>query len=168
MGGPVEFAHFRFIQEKVGEITGLQTYDPSYCPIPHRREYMKSDDAGAVTDDTFIRSAFARFYLATKAPRTPRLLTNWMEANEDFSFWWHPVAEQVHRVARGEADPDTAGRTFTQGGGNGWWTPVGILNAGNPAGAEAEVPNLSRIWKRGGTGPAQRNADSARPEDRAR
>jgi hypothetical protein len=50
-------------------------------------------------------------------------------------------------VKQGEVKAEEGGLTFFQGGGIGWWTPVGILFAGAPDRAAAEVKNLSRVWK---------------------
>lgn len=79
----------------------------------------------------------------------PDALARWLIDNAHFGVWWPPVAENLQRVGRGEVRAAEVGLDFRQGGGNGWWTPVGILNAGNWTGAEAEIRNLSRIWKCG-------------------
>ena len=149
MGGPVEAAHYLYIRRTVGEVTGLLPYEEHYSPLGREREYMRSEEAGAITDDTFIRADVTRFLLSHEGPRTPDIFARWILDNADFGVWWPPVAENLQRVRRGEVTAAEAGLDFMQGGGNGWWTPVGILNAGNWAGAEAEVRNLSRIWKRG-------------------
>jgi hypothetical protein len=75
------------------------------------------------------------------------MVVDWMLANTDFFGWWPPIIEGLRRVERGEVTAEEGGLTFFQGGGVGWWTPVGILHAGDPAGAAAEVRTLSRIWK---------------------
>ena len=149
MGGPVEGSHRLRIKRTVGTVTGLLPYEEHYTPLGRRREYMRSHETGAVTDDTFIRADMTRFFLENPGERTPERLAEWCNAKADFSNWWTPVADHVKRVGRGEMPAAEAGRTFMQGGGNGWWTPVGILHAGNWAGAEAEIRSLSRIWKRG-------------------
>jgi len=41
-----------------------------------------------------------------------------------------------------------AGKEHAQGGGIGWWTPVGVAYAGRPGEAAREVRILSAIWKR--------------------
>ncbi|MCC7208767.1 MAG: ADP-ribosylglycohydrolase family protein [Anaerolineae bacterium] len=147
MGGPVEGSHARRIQRLVGEIKGLIPYQKPYSLNDPQPGYALRPNAGAITDDTFIRVDFTRFFLATKPPRTPDGLVQWLLANADFSGWWPPIIEALYRVERGEVSAEEGGLTFFQGGGIGWWTPVGILHAGNPDGAAAEVRNLSRIWK---------------------
>lgn len=147
MGGPVECSHFRRIQRLVGEVRGLLPYQKPYSFHDPHPGYCLRPDAGAVTDDTFIRADFTRFLTENSAPRTPGQLADWMLANADFSGWWPPVIEALHRVKRGDATAEESGRTFFQGGGIGWWTPVGILHAGDPDGAAAETRNLCRVWK---------------------
>lgn len=147
MGGPVECNHAARIKRLVGEITGLLPYRKPYMLPELGQGYALHEDPGCVTDDTFIRVDFTRFFLDTEPPRTPQVLVDWMLANTDFFGWWAPIIEGLRRVERGEVTAEEGGLTFFQGGGIGWWTPVGILHAGDPAGAAAEVRNLSRIWK---------------------
>lgn len=147
MGGPVEGSHAGRIRRLVGEIKGLLPYGPPHSmSVPHPG-YCLRPDAGAVTDDTFIRADFTRFFLETDPPRTPTMLVSWMLANADFSGWWQPIIEGLHRVERGEVTAEEGGLTFFQGGGIGWWTPIGILHAGDPAAAARMTADLSRIWK---------------------
>lgn len=147
MGGPVECSHFRRIERLVGEISGFLPYQKPYSFHDPHPGYCLRPDAGAVTDDTFIRADFTRFYLSTAPPRTPQMLVDWMLEHADFSGWWPPVIEALHRVRRGEATAEDCGLSFFQGGGIGWWTPIGILHAGDPQGAARETRNLSRVWK---------------------
>jgi hypothetical protein len=70
-----------------------------------------------------------------------------MLANTDFFGWWPPLIEALRRVERGDVSAEEGGLTFFQGGGIGWWTPLGILYAGDPEKAAAEGRNLCRIWK---------------------
>jgi ADP-ribosylglycohydrolase len=148
MGGPIECSHAARIRRVVGEITGLLPYQASYRMVPKLGPgYALHEAAGSVTDDTFIRADFTRFFLETVAPRTPRMLADWLSAHANFDWWWPPIVEGLRRVERGEVTPEEGGDTFLQGGGIGWWTPVGILHAADPAGADAEASDLCRIWK---------------------
>jgi ADP-ribosylglycohydrolase len=147
MGGPVECNHAARIKRLVGEITGLLPYRKPYTLIDLHPGYALRADPGAVTDDTFIRGDFTRFYLRTKPPRTPSMLAAWLLEHADFSQWWGPAVEALRRVERGEVKPEEGGLSYLQGGGIGWWTPIGILYGGDPEQAAAEVRNLSRIWK---------------------
>jgi len=147
MGGPVENNHAARIKRLVGEVKGLLPYKRPYMLPDIGQGYALHEDAGSVTDDTFIRADFTRFFLDTSPPRTPKVLADWMLANTDFFGWWPPLIEGLRRVERGEAMAEEGGLFFFQGGGVGWWTPIGILYAGQPEKAAAEVRNLSRIWK---------------------
>lgn len=151
MGGPVEFNHYARIRRNVGEVTTLMPYEKPYTMQEPRPGYAHHKDAGCVTDDTFIRWDITRFYLETPAPRTPQMLVDWCIENAhiggDFPLWDPPLIEGLLRVQRGEAEAHDAGMTFTQGGGVGWWTPIGIIHAGDPKAAAAEVQRMCAIWK---------------------
>jgi ADP-ribosylglycohydrolase len=147
MGGPVEGSHAERIRRLVGGIAGLLPYREPWIFNGPRPGYCVRPEAGCVTDDTFIRGDFVRFYLDTPPSRTPRDLVTWMLANADFTKWYQPSIEGLRRVERGEATVEDGGRSFFQGGGLGWWTPIGILRMGHPALAAAEVRRFCRIWK---------------------
>jgi hypothetical protein len=148
MGGPVEGNHAARIRRTVGEIEGLLPYERPHMIIKQLGPgYALHADPGSVTDDTFIRADFARFFLETEPPRTPAQLADWLLANANFDWWWRPVIEGLRRVERGEVSAEEGGDTFLQGGGIGWWTPVGILHAEAPAKADEVGRDLSRIWK---------------------
>jgi len=147
MGGPVECNHAMRIRQLVGEIRGFLPYQKPYALIDIQPGYALHPEAGNVTDDTFIRGDFTRFFLSTRPPRTPGMLAEWLLENADFSKWYQPIIEALHRIRRGEVTPEKCGLTFNQGGGAGWWTPVGILYAGDIEKASSEARNLCRIWK---------------------
>jgi hypothetical protein len=109
--------------------------------------YALHGDPGSVTDDTFIRADLTRFYVATDAPRTVATLAQWLLANADFRMWWPPAVQALRRVESGQVTPEEGGLSHRQGGGVGWWTPVGILHAGRPQRAAREARSLCRIWK---------------------
>jgi hypothetical protein len=113
---------------------------------PHSGGFLHRD-AGCVTDDTFVRAQLAQFYLETKPPRTARLLAEWLWAKGDFKMWNPPRVVVLREIHEGTASPETSGLTARAGGGLGWWQTIGIVYAGNPKGAAAEMRNLARIWK---------------------
>lgn len=147
MGGPVECQHSARIKRIYGEITGFLPYRKPPGLSDLHPGYALHADAGSVTDDTFIRTDLTHFYLNTRPPRTPQLLANWLLENANFAMWWAPAVEALRRIKRGEVTAQKGGLTYRQGGGVGWWTPVGILHAEDPKGAATEAKNLCRIWK---------------------
>ncbi len=147
MGGPVECMHAARIKRLIGPITGLLPYRKPPGLPDLGPGYALRPDPGSVTDDTFIRAQFTRFYIETHPPRTPAMLATWLLANADFNMWWPPMTEPLRAIERGEVTPENAGLSHPQGGGAGWWTPIGILHAGDPSGAAAEVRKLCPIWK---------------------
>jgi ADP-ribosylglycohydrolase len=147
IGGPVECQHAARIRKHYGEITGLLPYRKPPGLIELKPGYALYGDPGAVTDDTFIRVDVTRFYLETEPPRTTAQFAEWLLANADFRMWWKPAVEALERIQRGEVSAEEGGLSHRQGGGGAWWTPVGIIHAGDPAGAAAEVEKMCRPWK---------------------
>ncbi len=148
MGGPVEGSHALRIKRTAGEISGFLPYNGEYslfkAPAPG---YAMRTDAGAVTDDTFIRADLTRYYTCTSAPRDAESLVKWLLNNANFTMWWKPAVEALKRVERGEVTAEHAGLSHKPGGGVGWWTPIGILNAGNPRAAFEEARRMCTVWK---------------------
>ena len=147
IGGPPECQHAARIKKLYGEITGFVEYKKPPGLFPLKPGYALHATPGSVTDDTFIRMDITRFYLATEPPRTPAMLAEWLLANADFTMWWPPAVKALKRIESGDVTAEDGGLTHRQGGGGAWWTPSGILYAGNPPGAAAEVRNLCRPWK---------------------
>ena len=147
MGGPVEGNHYQRIRKLVGEVTDMLPYAKPYTRHEIGTGFALRPDAGNVTDDTYIRRDLTEFFLHNPAPWTPAQLADWMLKNAHFEQWWPPVIEALRKIERGEVSAEECGNTFMQGGGIGWWTPVGILCAGDPEKASALGRSLCRIWK---------------------
>lgn len=156
MGGPVESSHYKRIQKVVGEVKGLLPYQEPYM-LPERVNrpggafypgYALHPEAGSITDDTFCRKDVTRFYLEVSEPRTVEKLVDWLLENAELDRQWPQImVDALHKVKRGEVSAEECGLTYKQGGGIGWWFPVGIVHAGDPKGAAREARYLSQIWK---------------------
>ncbi len=147
MGGPVECMHAARVKRFHGTIATLLPYEKPPGLIDLQPGYALRPDPGAVTDDTFIRAQFTRFFIGTLPPRTPQMLASWLMQHADFDKWWDPMVEPLRRIDRGEVAAEEAGMANPQGGGAGWWTPIGIIRAGDPQKAATEARDLCRIWK---------------------
>jgi ADP-ribosylglycohydrolase len=156
MGGPVESSHYKRIREVCGKITGLIPYNEHYM-LKERVErkggsfypgYALHPDPGSITDDTFCRKDMCRFYIETNPPRTPEVLADWLLKNAELETQWSKLrARPLHLIAEGKANATDFGDTHRQGGGLGWWSPIGIIYAGEPLKAAAEFRKMSVIWK---------------------
>jgi len=147
MGGPVECQHAARIKKVYGTVDSLLPYEyPKGLMRPHSG-YTRHTQPGSVTDDTYIRAEITRFYLGSVNPRTPRMLAEWLFEYADFDKWPHPAVAGLLRVVRDGLSPEEAGNTNEQGGFVGWWTPIGVANAGRPEDAAVEAARLSRIFK---------------------
>lgn len=156
MGGPVESSHYKRIKKYAGEIRGLLPYEEPYI-LPSRFQhpqgtfhpgYALHPEPGSVTDDTFCRKDVTRFILENSGARTPEKLAKWLLEHAELDTQWPAImVGALHRVNRGEVSAAESGATYKQGGGIGWWFPIGIIHAGNPDAAAAEGRSLSSIWK---------------------
>lgn len=143
LGGPIEGWHAATIKATYGRVDHLLPYDPARL----RPGYAMHPEPGSITDDTYIRSDFTRFVLANPDERTPEMLVEYLLANASFDFWWRPAIEPLRRIQTEEVSVQEAGIAHRQGGGAGWWTPFGLIWAGQPEKAAAEVRRLSVVWK---------------------
>lgn len=156
MGGPVESSHYKRIKKHVGKVEGLLPYEEPYL-LPTRLThpegtfhpgYALHPEAGSITDDTFCRKDVTNFYLATDKPRTPEKLAAWLLENAELDEQWPQImVGALDRVHNGEVTAEECGLTYKQGGGIGWWFPIGIVHAGDPEAAAVEARKLCSIWK---------------------
>ena len=157
MGGPVECSHFRRIQKQFPNgVQELVPYDHRSMLAsrfaqkggPFFPGYALHGDAGSVTDDTFCRKDMLKFFLATKPPRTPEMLAQWLIENGELDTQWPAwMVRALHWVKDGKVSAAHCGDTFKQGGGIGWWSPIGMIYAGQPQKAAEVVRTLCAIWK---------------------
>ncbi|MGD8499738.1 MAG: ADP-ribosylglycohydrolase family protein [Phycisphaerales bacterium] len=147
MGGPVECQHYKRIEKYYGDFKDFLPYKKPPGLIDLHPGYALHATPGSITDDSFIRLDLARFYLNTKPPYTPLKLADYLLENADFSNWWGQAVKALRRIEKGQVSAEESGVAHIQGGGGGWWQPVAILHAGNPAAASKEAGNLCRIWK---------------------
>lgn len=145
LGGPVEGWHAEMIKAVHRRVERFLPYTGRLHP-----GYALHAEPGAITDDTFIKDAFAGFVLAhpNESERTPASLASYLLANADFSFWNPPDVTPLRKIESGEMTPEQTGEWYRIGGGAAWWTCFGIIHAGDPAGAYEETRRLSVIWKK--------------------
>ena len=147
MGGPVECQHAARIKKYYGPVISLLPYQKPPGLMELHPGYALQSDPGSITDDTFIRVDLSKFLLAHSEPYTPEALAQWFLENCDFGQWPHLMLQPLKRIQAGEVTVQESARDNPQGGGNGWWTPVGILYAGKPEKAAQVAKELASIWK---------------------
>lgn len=147
MGGPVECQHAARIKRFYGRVDMLLPYRTPPGLMPLHPGYAVHDAPGSVTDDTFIRLDFCRFFAETTPPWKASSLADWMLQNANTQFWWPPARQALENVSRGKHSAEENGLHHPQGGGNGWWTPIGLLYAGDPEAAASTCMTLATIWK---------------------
>lgn len=148
MGGPVETLHYKQIQRTAGRILGFLEYQKPWYPgtvgTPGGALHA---EAASVTDDTFLRAELTRFFLEVDPPWTVEKLAEDFIQNANRDYFWYPKLEPLERIRSGVVSAEDAGYDAPQGGGAAWWTPIGILNAGDPVAASAQTKALCSIWK---------------------
>jgi ADP-ribosylglycohydrolase len=148
LGGPVQAMHADRIQMLWGGINDMVPYRKPPCFFELGPGYALHGEPGSVTDETLIRAQFANFATEHPRSRTAIELVTHLLRYGDLNVWPPRMVESLNRVKRGLTTPETAGQSQEPGGGLGWWTPVGIANAGRPEKAVSEATRLSALWKR--------------------
>ena len=146
LGGPIEGWHAQMI--KAVHRDGVRGFLP-YTGRLHPG-YALHPDPGAITDDTYIKDAFAGFVLAypEEPDRTPETLAKYLLEHANFTFWNPPDVTPLRKIESGEMTPEETGEWYRIGGGAAWWTCFGIVHAGDPEKAYEETYRLSVIWKK--------------------
>jgi ADP-ribosylglycohydrolase len=131
LGMPTEMLTPEQIQAEYGATTGLLRPPPWH---PHA-----ALPVGSVTDDTEQALALAEVYLQTgslSAEAAARALLAWAEAKgERILLYAGPATRKALEALRSGADPRESGNTGTTNGAAMRVAPVGIVNAGDRAGA---------------------------------
>ena len=144
VGAPIEGDHWELIRERHGRVDRLLPATQKLNP-----SYMRQTAPGGVTDDTFIRDDFTRFVFKhpQQDERTLPVLIEWLIWNADWRGWWHPPIDHFEHVRSGKLGYEDGGEKEPVYGRAGCWTAFGLLHAGDPAGAAAEVMHLGKPWK---------------------
>ncbi|MER5930524.1 ADP-ribosylglycohydrolase family protein [Streptomyces sp. NPDC002054] len=159
LGGPVEgWSPEQIVARHGGRIHGIVgPWHENWRTARPLAPYHKGD--GHVTDDTLMTHALVRVYeqvrdhldaYAVADHLVPDLITNprWIPELEAEALPLHRIflAEKwmVTRLHYGHADPREAGTgNIVNCGAAMYMAPVGIVNAGNPAGAYAEAVDIA-------------------------
>jgi ADP-ribosylglycohydrolase len=144
MGGPTENQHADFIKSYVDPLTTFIDFKKGFFPGPGGFIHKW---AGSITDDSRIKEDLTNYYLSTLPPRNVIQFAEWLKTSCDFYGWWDVAKKAALNAISGSVAPEEYGLINIQGGGGGWWSPVGIMYAGKPRLAAAEAVNLCQIWK---------------------
>jgi hypothetical protein len=143
LGGPVEGWHAHMIRNIHTRVDHFLPYTAKLHP-----GYALVADPGAITDDTFIKDDFAQFVFTypNSADRTPENLVKFMLKHAHFEHWWPPAVNVLKKI-ESEGISFEESSHILMGGGAAWWTPFGLINAGNAQAAYDETSKLSLIWR---------------------
>lgn len=142
LGGPIEGWNAAMIKAVHGKVERFLPYTRELHP-----GYALHAEPGAITDDTYIKNDFAAYVFAfpNEKDRTPEALAPWLLKNAHFEWWWPPAVNVLRKVEAGASFDET--RNILMGGGAAWWTPFGLIHAGNPAAAFGETERHAVIWR---------------------
>ncbi|MBM3333529.1 ADP-ribosylglycohydrolase family protein [Candidatus Sumerlaeota bacterium] len=149
LGGPAQAMHAERIRSSFGGVNEMLAYrkPPGFLDIGSPG-YAMHDAPGSVTGETLIRSQIARFVIDHPHSRSVPEFLHFLTHHGDLKIWPPQMAEVIERALRERLPPEVASRAIAPGGGLGWWTAIGVANAGRPDRAAEEVIRLSALWKR--------------------
>ena len=142
LGGPIEGWNAAMIKAVHGKVERMLPYTRPLHP-----GYALHADPGAITDDTYIKNDFAAYVLAfpNEKERTAEKLAPWLLQNAHFEWWWPPAVNVLRKVEGRVSFKEAQG--ILMGGGAAWWTPFGLIHAGDPRAAFNETERHAVIWR---------------------
>ena len=148
LGGPLQAMHAWRIRKTIGEVKDLLHYrkPPGFFDLG--LPYALHSHPGCVTGETFIRAQFARFVSDHRESRHLDELVHHLLRYGQPEPWPRRMIEVLQQVKAGAVRPEMAGARLAPGDSLSWWTPLGIINVGNPRKAFEETVRLSTLWKR--------------------
>lgn len=148
LGGPIQAMHAEKIRKTFGEIKELLHYrkPPGFFDLGPA--YARHSYPGCVTGETFIRAQFARFVTDHRESRHLEEMVHHLYRYGDLTAWPEKMLRPLRQAKEGAVRPEMAGARLAPGDGLSWWTPLGIVNAGEPRKAFEETVRLSTLWKR--------------------
>jgi len=156
LGGPAEGLHYRAIQERYGEIVEMLEY--------------RGRPAGSATDDSMLKHMLCKAIVRKRGRVTP---DDWAEVwREDMDprHFMTPVANTYYKIAYAGVPPREAGRgNMTSNSSAMCISPIGILDAGDPARAAADAYDVTQLIhsgfpQDGASAAAAAVAEAFRPE----
>lgn len=132
LGGPAEGLHYRAIQERHGEIVEMLEY--------------RGRPAGSATDDSMLKHMLCKAIIRRRGRVTP---DDWAEVwreDMDTRYFMTPVVNSYYKIAYVGVPPREAGRgNMTSNSSAMCISPIGILNAGDPARAAADAYDATQL-----------------------
>jgi len=135
MGAPVEGWYYQQIREKYGKVTELMPYKKGYC----------GGLAGAITDDSTLRHYMCLAIVQKGGRITPDDFARiWLEKLNPKRLWLNEII--VHTKLKVGMNPwDTGKGNPPAGCATMAISPIGIINAGNPAQAYQDGFNIAFV-----------------------
>jgi ADP-ribosylglycohydrolase len=136
IGRPGECLDYRTIEERFGRITGPQA-QPGKAP-------------GAGTDDSALKHMLCTAILRAEGEVTPADWAAVWRQQMNPSQFWVPVQNAYFRLMVQDVPPEEVGAGVMVSNSSAMCiSPVGIVNAGNPAAAAREALSVCRLIHRG-------------------
>lgn len=151
MGGPVETMTYTKIKKLFGRVEELMEYKipPGHIEISPETYYVKQTNPGTYTDDTRGRNLICQLIIQKGGRITADDFGRFLSERLNPEYWWPAVMLTYWRIKFDGMDPRDAGKNNLPGGGVGWYSPLGILHAGDPYQAYWSAFDISSVLKRG-------------------
>lgn len=151
MGGPVETMHHQKIRRLFGRVEALLPYTspPGHIKPGPNTYYVSQDKPGTYTDDTRGRNLLVGAMLEKGGRVTADDFSAYLLKYMNPEAWWPAIMASYWNIKFEGMAPRDAGRDNMPGGAVGWWSPLGIINAGNPETAYWDAVDVCSIVKRG-------------------
>jgi ADP-ribosylglycohydrolase len=150
LGGPVEGMHYEFIRRLYnGRVTDLMPYnrpDDFHQAGPDSGAYARSAQAGAYTDDTYLRHFITDAIIAKQGRVSADDLANvWMD-RMDIRYFWHSITNSWTRIALTRTPVREAGAGNIPDNSSAMCIgPIGVVNAGDPEQAALDAYEIASL-----------------------
>lgn len=151
MGGPVSSMTHEAIAARLGRIEGFLPYGGASTHLAPRATpyYAHQPDPGTYTGETRGRNAVCRMILHKSGRVTADDFARVLADDLDPRAWWPGVMLAHWRIKFESVPPRDAGHRNIPGGALGWFSPIGVVHAGDPFQAYASTFDVCSVMKRG-------------------
>lgn len=151
MGGPVSSMTRASIVARLGRVEGLLPYGgPETALAPGAMAfYAHQQEAGTYTGETRGRNMLCQLILSKGGRVTADDFGRVVAEQLDPRAWWPGIMLAHWRIKFESMPPRDAGNHNVPGGGLGWFSPIGVVHAGDPFQAYASTFDVCSVLKRG-------------------
>ncbi|MFC1798475.1 ADP-ribosylglycohydrolase family protein [Thermodesulfobacteriota bacterium] len=151
MGGPVETMHYSKIQKTLGKVEEFMEYKSPPCHMHIDYDAFPTalrPHPGSYTDDTRGRNLMASAVIEKGGRITADDFSAVLVRDINPEQWWPAVMVAYYKIKNYGMAPRDAGLGNPPGGGVAWYSPIGIINAGDSRQAAWDTFDVCSFLKR--------------------